>query len=353
MLKSDKAHCFKVFVDFSNALQMPILKLPEQQIKSNNAWRNNNLQDPLSHTEDLINEFGPFLKLDDKRNVLLVTKKDDVYVPYLTRKSTSLTSVNRLTNLGSDDLHLLDSSPLAIDSRNKEIYDLILCRHALEHSRDPLLLLNYLAGSLSEKGVIMLEVPSCELDEGQSFLEMFWEEHLSYFSLPSISSLAQKANLEIIAAKIFKTENEPIISVIAQKTRAPSLRYQFNTNSPTSIANAILIEWGKARNFFSSYEHNKKLIFLGANHKTVNLIDLFSNGENVILLDGDKQKVGKFVSKFNLEVLPIYELKNVGGWPTFTTISQKKIQGILAHHSISSETIGSPINIYSFLRDSP
>jgi 2-polyprenyl-3-methyl-5-hydroxy-6-metoxy-1,4-benzoquinol methylase len=82
-------------------------------------------------------------------------------------------------------------------------FDLITSFHVFEHLEDPLFILKYLASLLSEKGEIIIEVPSSEdalltlynCNEFANFT--YWSQHLYLFNQNTLSELVKKSGLKL------------------------------------------------------------------------------------------------------------------------------------------------------------
>lgn len=77
-------------------------------------------------------------------------------------------------------------------------YDLLVCRHVLEHLDDPALLLNALCDAAPTGAVLYLEVPAAEF--GFSLAGM-WDciyPHVSYFSASSLDALVARCGWEVL-----------------------------------------------------------------------------------------------------------------------------------------------------------
>lgn len=86
-----------------------------------------------------------------------------------------------------------------LDSQRKR-YDLVLARHTLEHISDPARILLRLSESLSEDGLIVFEVPDFDAILSKGRFDAVFHQHLNYFDLHSITSLANTAGLEVVSS---------------------------------------------------------------------------------------------------------------------------------------------------------
>lgn len=78
-------------------------------------------------------------------------------------------------------------------------YDMLLCRHVLEHLDDPFGMLASLRRSAPMDSVYYLEVPSAEFCFGPSGMWDCIYPHVSYFSATSLRRLVERAGFEVLA----------------------------------------------------------------------------------------------------------------------------------------------------------
>lgn len=82
-------------------------------------------------------------------------------------------------------------------------YDLVLCRHVLEHTYDPAETLRQLGGLVSEDGAILVEVPRFDSPLRHLF-GRFWNGyyvpyHPLHFTLEGMANVAARAGLDLVA----------------------------------------------------------------------------------------------------------------------------------------------------------
>lgn len=79
-----------------------------------------------------------------------------------------------------------------------EQYDLLICRHVLEHLEDPRTLLRSLSATASQGALHYFEVPAAEFNFGPDGLWDCIYPHVSYFSRRSLATLVSGCGFEII-----------------------------------------------------------------------------------------------------------------------------------------------------------
>jgi SAM-dependent methyltransferase len=78
-------------------------------------------------------------------------------------------------------------------------YDLLVCRHVLEHLDDPAELMRTLRKTAPDDAVFYFEVPAAEFNFGPDGLWDCIFPHVSYFSEQSLATLALSAGFDVIA----------------------------------------------------------------------------------------------------------------------------------------------------------
>ena len=79
-------------------------------------------------------------------------------------------------------------------------YDLLVCRHVLEHLDDPARMLRSLAEAAAGDPLFYLEVPSAEFNFGPDGMWDSIYPHVSYFCAESLDTLARRSGLRVTAS---------------------------------------------------------------------------------------------------------------------------------------------------------
>src|SRR5262249_40918117 len=132
--------------------------------------------EPEGHLDALVEELRK--RFDPSALVLGATEKDEPLLAKLRAKG--FTRARRRT---------------AADAGTAE---LVVTRYTLEHQHDIAGFLKELAGALKPGGQISIEVPDSSKCMEQADVSMFWEEHLAYFTEPTLAA-ALSANGMAIA----------------------------------------------------------------------------------------------------------------------------------------------------------
>lgn len=84
--------------------------------------------------------------------------------------------------------------------RDVEWYDLLVCRHVLEHLDDPAAMLRNLRSTAPDGSLFYLEVPSAEFNFGPDGRWDCIYPHVSYFSAQSLDALVRRCGFEVAAS---------------------------------------------------------------------------------------------------------------------------------------------------------
>lgn len=111
-----------------------------------------------------------------------------------------------------------------VGSAPERPFDLLLCRHVLEHLADPVALLTGLVASARATGTrptFYFEVPSAAFNFGPAGLWDCIYPHVSYFSMPSLRRLIERAGLTVV--RIEQTFHGQFLSVEAVAADIPGV----------------------------------------------------------------------------------------------------------------------------------
>jgi len=236
-----------------------------------------NIKDNFLKNNDVILEIGcgdgMFLdKFSDKTNVLIG------YEP---------STESNLVNKSSIELHHDYFTP-DYSLHHEMRPSFIIMRHVLEHVSNPLVFIETFYSMLNENNLneklLYIEVPSNNKTLDSNRFSDFYYDHVSYFTISSLSYLITSAGFFI--ESISTDFNNEILSCIAT-IKAPNL---IKENLDSSVKN-----WS---DLIDSY-HNKgkKVIFWGSagtGTMFLNILKLFSD-KYPYVIDSDERKQGKFV----------------------------------------------------------
>jgi len=160
----------------------------------------------------------------------------------------------------------------------------VIGRQVLEHIEDVKTFLNNVRKSLTEKGIVIFEVPNIDKARTLNRIVDFCPEHLNYFTLSSLSILLSCCGYKVI--EVEKTyENEYLIIV-------------------ATIAAQFSIE--------SRYVDFEKMVFWGAGSRGISLCHLLK-AKPLYFVDSDSNKYDKYIPSTDIKIYSprtFYEDKN-------------------------------------------
>jgi len=287
-----------------------LLSQEVSESKSKLAWTPNSSNwEPDEHFSKIASQIGRIAE-PKRQRVAGITEKDRGFAESLTGKPNQDQAI-----LGVETfrLLLLNDSDYGQGVSLSEV-EILLARHVLEHCSDVEVALKVFAKLLSSTGILMLEVPDCEPAFRSSDFSELWDEHLHYFTVGSLGRWLERANYKVLTMKRYKSNGENILCAIASKGRSrPSL----SEVPPDEIQLATKFAAGairfreKFREFLDKAAFQEIYIF-GANHRARTFIDFFlPDTFDVVVLDDDPQKQGRFISNRRVAVQGREALGNI------------------------------------------
>jgi hypothetical protein len=155
--------------------------------------------------------------------------RDGVVVEIGSGKGDFLESITKLTGgtgVGYDPSTMPDRQipnvTLVSDyyrpGQDVEPYDLLVCRHVLEHLEDPAAILTSLRAAAPAGAVHYFEVPAAEFDFGPTGMWDFIYPHVSYFSADSLRALMRRCGFEVVASGRSFSDQYAWVEVVAGVT---------------------------------------------------------------------------------------------------------------------------------------
>ena len=294
---------------------------PPQELVPKFDWISYNEPEPhLDHTVDLL------CRLDGITETSVVggiTFKDDTTLARFAHrgfKTWGLDIVEDLDIVGKGAG--VESIQAALKTRktNKIIEkyghaDILIVRHILEHVYDLTEFTSALKLLTSDNGYIVFEVPDCTRSLEFFDYTMLWEEHLYYFTPPTLKIVLEVCGFELVH---FENYDYPFENSMVAVTRV-------NDKQTVKIAEETLRiellrgeQYAKKmeeyrytfRKFFTDYrQHIGKIALLGAGHLACMFIWLFQLQEDIeCVIDDNPYKQGLFMPASRLPILPSHAL---------------------------------------------
>ena len=168
-------------------------------------------------------------------------------------------------------------------------YDLIIARHILEHTNNPIQFLKLCKSKLNEDGMIYIEIPNLESTISENRIIDFFNDHIQHFSNNSIDLCSRLAGLRI--DKQIELLNNAHIGLLLKPVQDISLKIKIG-NSKTKYEELLLLL-------------NKPFVIYGAGAHASTFIGSIPENikENIIaILDNDSNKTGKFLPGLKIPI---------------------------------------------------
>lgn len=165
-------------------------------------------------------------------------------------------------------------------------FDFVIMTEVLEHINNPLDVISDSFLLLKNGGSLIIEVPNVKKILDDNLFSAFCLEHIFYFSPSSLSNIIQHFDFNIL--EIYSTHDNYNFVLIAEK----------NINKLKDIQ-ATIEQFNKSlKTILDSIELNKKIGFWGCGCEGTSLLSQVNNllyNKNIIVIDKDKKKTGKYV----------------------------------------------------------
>jgi SAM-dependent methyltransferase len=187
--------------------------------------------------------------------------------------------------------------------------DIVCCRYLLEHCHDPLDALLAMRDVLSGDGVLIVEVPDSEKFLGAGDYAFIWEEHVSYFTEPTLRLLAAKAGLEV--AGFHRAPGELEDALVAVLRSARSAEHAANQASSPDIFRRYIANLVPSRNAVQSWAGEAAgpagdgLALFGIGHQAVMFAHALGVADRIaVAVDDDPDRRGYFPPGFRVPIVP-------------------------------------------------
>lgn len=185
----------------------------------------------------------------------------------------------------------------------KKKFDTIIMFSVLEHTNEFIKFIRITKKILKKNGCFFLEIPIIDEQFINGDLNCLLHEHVNYFSKKGIFNLLQKFGFNI---ENFYFKNDTGFFCI--KHAKSKNQFLLKKNLP-NLKEIKKIFNDKVFNFnnFLKQNHNRKIIFYGANNGLNNLLHIASkknrlNKKKIFIVDSDNNKWGKFIGSFSKSI---------------------------------------------------
>lgn len=209
---------------------------------------------------------------------LFETLKKSKKLDHYTIVDPSMSSVNK------DYLHVINKKFEDVNFKQK--FDLIICRHMIEHINNPLKFLKNLNKLITGSGNIIIETPLTELIFKNNSIRPFMHQHISFLSIPFI---CKYLCLNLTKRRINKNESSALMIFNKNKIIKMDDNQYINLHV---YYKKLSLKITKIEKFFQSHKYNKLYIY--GLSSLIYLIDSLFDISKFSILDNDKNKVGEF-----------------------------------------------------------
>lgn len=150
--------------------------------------------------------------------------------------------------------------------------DVLIARHILEHSANPMDFLEALKSLTAPNGYVIVEVPDCSRALDGFDYTVIWEEHVLYYTPETFRQSFAAAGLEVIRAENYPYPFENSLVAIARPSSA--------TREQKTPADVLSRERRRGTVFGSQFRRYRETVvqYLNAQHKEGARIALFGAG---------------------------------------------------------------------------
>ncbi|HEX6327297.1 MAG TPA: methyltransferase domain-containing protein [Jiangellaceae bacterium] len=186
-----------------------------------------------------------------------------------------------------------------------EPYDVLACRHVLEHLDDPATLLRALSASAPPDALHYFEVPAAEFNFGPDGLWDCIYPHVSYFSQGSLASLVQRCGFEIVS--LMRSFHGQFLSAEVRTGRNTSAT-QHETGAHLTRVKRFAERYEKAvarwrADVRAARDAGETIVVWGAGSKGVNFLNAVDVTGDLLAVDINPRKWGKYLPISGHEVL--------------------------------------------------
>lgn len=191
--------------------------------------------------------------------------------------------------------------------------DVVLCRYVFEHCHSPVAALAGLGDAATPDGVVIVEVPDCG-----SFLRRYdysfpWEEHVSYFTEQSLSTMATRAGFAVLDVIRSPGALEDSLMAVLQKRGRRPRALEMDTEG-LSLFQAYRAKFTATREIWARWllkgsKDGAKIAVFGAGHQAIMFVNALGLNELVTtMVDDNPAKLGMVAPGMTAPVISSAEM---------------------------------------------
>jgi hypothetical protein len=299
-------------------------RMPVEAIRPPYAWLSYN--EPEGHLDDVAAQLAQLPQIGTQSRILGITYKDQSTIDRLANLQLPHGACISEQDFGFTDGHfgletiqqLLRNPEIIIKMKEKYgVANILLMRHIIEHTDNAAELLTSVKGLLAPDGYLVLELPdSAQIFENANHA-FIWEEHISYYTEQSLTTLAKTVNAEIAWFQRYQYPYEDSLVVALRFLSSPT---QPSTHKLETSTQEKLKKFGhdlevakqQWRKTLLRYKmQGEKIAIFGAGHLAVKFINFLQLSDLIdCVIDDNPNKTGMKMPGSLLPILPSAELTN-------------------------------------------
>jgi len=306
---SSQAKKYPLLVDATNKLYLSqINPVPLVNFKPADGWPQSN--EPEEHLDDIktliSTQINPSSILAFSYKDISLAKRISPEIPDILFDS----SHGLIPYPVEDSLDLLSTLTTSLDKTTSR-YDLIICRHFIEHANNPLDILLLLKQFSHKDTLVYLEVPDCG-----KFIQcgnplFLWEHHRSYFTYDSFLTFLQSAGCLPSWYKSFGTSIEPSLCTLFSFSDLTTLCHQHVQHNSHAIDESDFTYFINAwQSWFESHCYST-VIGYGVGHNFDRFLQFTSSYDYFhFMIDASESKSGLYLANSSLPIQSHFESSN-------------------------------------------
>ncbi|MGM4932793.1 methyltransferase domain-containing protein [Tardiphaga sp. 619_E2_N8_5] len=191
--------------------------------------------------------------------------------------------------------------------------DIVTCRYLIEHCHDPVAALRGLGGFLRPDGLLLVELPDSSKFLATKDYCFLWEEHVSYFTEPTLRQLAAKAGFQLVELMRFEGRLEDAF-VMLLRPASEELPIAAADASEQQVFVRYRAGYEQARASVSSMfgpprSREDRVALFGLGHQAIMFTNAMGISSSIAAaVDDDVNKRGLFAPGFSVPVTTSAEL---------------------------------------------
>jgi hypothetical protein len=291
--------------------QFPITALIENQTPPN--WK-----EPEAHLDSLVESLLNLPGISRSSNICGVTPKDASVLKRLNACGINNTwIIDPKNDLGILEINNclaaiqgnIDPDVVPLLRAKYGTPDLIISRHAIEHSYNIFNFLSAIKSLVHDSGYIVLEVPDSYKALTNFDYSSIWEQHTFYFTKRTFERVLISSGLSIIDAQIYSYPYEDcLVSIVKKRSHNPTQTQLYSLDQDElSIGSNFGIAYPSKKEQTSSklrtLSTSSSIAVYGSGHTAVAFINLLNLHPHLqFVVDDNLQKRGRYMPGSDLPI---------------------------------------------------